>query len=153
MGERALARNSSEFDVGARLAAIRAGREISQGTASRRAGLTPAYLSRIENGRVQPSFAMVLRILTALHADLTDLAAPEALHEGHSAACPVSAQGKCLLELIRSQADVARADGREAYSPRELRLLQDLARLVRKGSPERVHAIELILQEFQAGRT
>lgn len=151
MGGRALARNPSEFEVGARLAAIRAGRGISQGTASRMAGLSPAYLSRIENGRVQPSFAMVMRILAALHADLADLGAPEELHPGHRAVCPVSVEGKCLLELIRSQAEIARAEGREAYSAREMRLLQDLAKLVRKGSPARVHAIELILREFQGG--
>ena len=53
-----------------------------------------------------------------------------------------------MLELVRREADVARAEGREVYSIRELNLLHDLAAWMRKASPERVRAIELLIGEL-----
>jgi transcriptional regulator with XRE-family HTH domain len=143
-----MTRNSPEFEVGARLAAIRARRGQSQGTASRLAGLTPAYLSRIENGHVHPTFGTVLRVLDALHADLEELRAPDVVRPRNRPACPVTAAGGCLLEMIRTGAEVARAEGHEAYSMREVQILRDLAGFMRKAPPERVRAIEMLVQEL-----
>jgi transcriptional regulator with XRE-family HTH domain len=147
-GGLAVTRNSSELDVGARLASIRASRGLSQGTASRLAGLSSAYLSRIETGHVHPTFTTVMRVLDALHADLDALRAADDVRPRSHPACPVTAHGGCLLELLRNDPDVPRAEGREAYSLREVRILHDLATYMRKGSPERVRAIELLLQEL-----
>ena len=44
------------FEIGKRLGTVRAQRGLSQGTVSRLAGLAPSYLSKIENGRIQPTF-------------------------------------------------------------------------------------------------
>jgi transcriptional regulator with XRE-family HTH domain len=147
-GTPAMTRNSSELHVGARLAALRAQRGVSQGMVARRAEIAPSYLSRIETGRVQPSLPMLLRILDALHADLTDLRSPGGDKRPPTASCPVSGKGVCLLELVRREADVARAEGREVYSIREVNLLHDLAAWMRKASPERVRAIELLIGEL-----
>jgi transcriptional regulator with XRE-family HTH domain len=136
LGRLAMTRNSSGLEIGPRLAAIRASHGLSQGTTARLAGLAPAYLSRIETGRVHPTFTTVMRVLEALHADLDDLHAPD------------SHDGICLLQLIRSSAEVARAEGREAYTPRELAILRSLARFMRTATPERVRAIEMLLQEL-----
>ena len=142
-----MARNSSEFEIGPRLAAIRASNGLSQGTTARLAGLAPAYLSRIETGRVHPTFTTVMRVLEALHADLDDLHAPDS-HEHRHPVCPMSASGDCLLKLIRGSADVARAEGREVYTLREINILRSLTRFMRTGAPERVRAVELLLQEL-----
>ena len=64
------------------------------------------------------------------------------------AGCPVTASGGCLLELIRTSADVARSEGREVYSIREVQILRDLAAFMRNGTPERVRAIEMLLAEL-----
>ena len=143
-----LTRNSSEFEVGGRLAAIRSRRGLSQGTVARLAGIPPSYLSRIETGHVHPTFSTVLRLMGALHAELDELSDPDAIHPLRHAACPVTAQGRCLLELIRTETQVARAEGREVYSLRELRLLQELAAFMRKGRPDRVRAIEMLIEEL-----
>ena len=143
-----MTRNSPKFDVGARFAAIRSRRGLSQGTASRLAGLAPAYLSRIETGHVNPTFTTVMRLLDALHADLEDLRAPDHVRPPNRPACPLTARGACLLELMRTDAEVVRAEGREVYSIREVRILQDLASFMRKATPERVRAIEMLLQEL-----
>jgi len=149
-GGLAMTRNSSELDVGARLAAIRAQRGLSQGTTSRLAGLAPAYLSRIETGHVHPTFTTVMRVLDALHAELEDLRAPDDVRPRSHPACPITAHGHCLLELLRTDAEVARSEGREVYSMREVRILQDVATFMRKATPERVRAIEMLLQELLA---
>lgn len=146
--ELALTRNSSVFDVGTRLAAIRAQRGLSQGTASRLAGIAPAYLSRIETGAVHPTFGTVMRILDALHADLDDLRAPDEVRPPDRPACPITARGQCLLEVVRTEAEVSRSEGREVYTMRELGILKDLATFMRKGTAERVRAIEMLLQEL-----
>lgn len=143
-----MTRNSSGLEIGPRLAAIRASHGLSQGTTARLAGLAPAYLSRIETGRVHPTFTTVMRVLEALHADLDDLHAPDSHDPHHHPLCPVSHDGICLLQLIRSSAEVARAEGREAYTPRELAILRSLARFMRTATPERVRAIEMLLQEL-----
>ena len=147
-GPRALSRNPSQVDVGGRLASLRAGRGQSQGTTARLAELSPAYLSRIETGRVHPTFATVVRVLDALHADLGDLQALEDARPRGHLACPVTAHGHCLLGIVRGAAEVARADGREVYSAREVQMLRDLATFMRTGTPDRVRAIEMLLAEL-----
>jgi transcriptional regulator with XRE-family HTH domain len=144
----AMTRNSPEFEVGPRLAGIRASRGLSQGTTARLADLAPAYLSRIETGHVHPTFTTVMRVLDALHADLDDLRAPDDVRPRSHPACPVTAHGGCLLELMRTSAEVARADGREVYSIREVQLLRDLATFMRTATPERVRSIEMLLREL-----
>jgi transcriptional regulator with XRE-family HTH domain len=143
-----MARNSSEFDLGARLAAIRARHGVSQGTAARRAELAPAYLSRIENGHVQPTFATVRRVLEALHANLDELRSPDDEAHDHRPGCPVTDSGCCLVRLTRGNAEVARAEGKEVYAQREVRLLNRLARFMRDATPERVRAIEMLVEEL-----
>ena len=143
-----MTRNSSDFEVGPRLAAVRAHRGMSQGTVARLAGLPPSYLSRIETGRVHPTFTTVLRVMGALHAELDELTDADEARPPRHPACPITAHGRCLLELVRSETQVARADGREVYSLREMRLLNELATFMRRGSPERVRAIEMLLEEL-----
>ena len=143
-----MTRNSSEFNVGARLASLRAARGQSQGTTARLAELSPAHLSRIETGHVRPTFATVLRVLGALHAGFGDLRGGDDVRPQAHPGCPVTGHGGCLLEMIRTGAEVARAEGHEAYSIREIQILRDLATFMRTAPPERVRAIEMLLQEL-----
>ena len=143
-----MTRNSPEIQVGLRLAGIRANRGLSQGTVARRAELSPAYLSRIETGHVHPTFTTVMRVLDALQADLEELRAPDDVRPRTQPACPVTGHGSCLLELVRSGAELARAEGHEMYSLREVQLLRELATFMRTATPERVRAIEMLLREL-----
>jgi transcriptional regulator with XRE-family HTH domain len=141
-------RNSSEFDLGSRLAAIRSRRALSQGTTARLSGLSASYLSRIETGHVHPTFSLVLRVMNALHADLDELVAADRIRPPHRAACPVTEHGHCLIQLVRNDPRVARAEGKEVYSPREIHLLGQLATFMRTAPPERVRAIEILIEEL-----
>jgi hypothetical protein len=53
---------------------------------------------------------------------------------------------------MRTSAEVARAEGREAYSLREVQILRELLTFMRAATPERVRAIEMLLQELLRSR-
>jgi len=55
-----------------------------------------------------------------------------------------------VVRLVRGNAEVARAEGREVYAQREVRLLNRLAAFMRRASPERVRAIEMLVEELLA---
>jgi transcriptional regulator with XRE-family HTH domain len=134
------------FEIGKRLGSVRAQRGLSQGTVSRLAGLAPSYLSKIENGRVQPTLPTLWRILRALHADIGDVLGREPTDARQPARCPISDTGECLGQLIRSEAEVARDRRRVFVSTREIRLLHDLLGWLKATSPEHARALELLLE-------
>jgi hypothetical protein len=53
---------------------------------------------------------------------------------------------------MRTSAEVARSEGREAYSLREVQILRELLTFMRAATPERVRAIEMLLQELLRSR-
>jgi transcriptional regulator with XRE-family HTH domain len=113
---------------------------------ARRSGIAPAHLSRVENGRVQPTFSTVWRILRALDGDLTEVLDPRP--ETLRGKCPLTEHGHCLLDLIRTEAEVAREPRLEFYTPREAKLLHDLALWCKHGPRDRVRALEVLLREL-----
>ncbi len=133
------------FDIGRRLGSARAQRGMSQGTLSRLSGLAPSYVSRIENGHVQPTLATVLKILHALRMGLDELIAPEPAARALQP-CPVSPRGSCLLELIRSEAEVARDARHLFFSPREVAVLRALAGWMKEAPGERVRAVTTVIE-------
>jgi transcriptional regulator with XRE-family HTH domain len=119
---------------------------MSQGAVARRAGLAASYVSRLETGKVHPTFRTVARIASALRLPLTELTeGPEA--RTPRGACPVTSGGHCLLDLIRPDSH-ARRPGEEAFSSRQIRLLQRLASWMQTASAERMRAIEIVIEEF-----
>jgi len=140
------------FEIGKRLGSVRAQRGLSQGTVSRLAGLAPSYLSKIENGRIQPTFPTLWRILRALHADFGDVLSADPASPGRPAGCPISASGECLGQLIRSEAEVARDRRRVFVSTREVKLLHDLLEWLKRTSPEHARALELLLEDVVRSR-
>jgi transcriptional regulator with XRE-family HTH domain len=52
--------------IGARLREIRQAKGLSAREAAERAGVTPAYLSRLETGKLSPTVASVSRVMQAL---------------------------------------------------------------------------------------
>ena len=136
------------FEIGKRLGSVRAQRGLSQGTVSRLAGLAPSYLSKIENGHIQPTFPTLWRILRALHADISEVLSADPAAPRRPAGCPVSATGECLGQLIRSEAEVARDRRRVFVSTREVQLLHDLLAWLKGASPEHARALEVLLEQM-----
>ncbi|UCF67102.1 MAG: helix-turn-helix transcriptional regulator [Acidobacteriota bacterium] len=135
-------------DVGRRLAAARLQRGLSQRTVGRRAGIAASYLSRIETGKVQPTFRTVVRIAEALKMPLEEIDAPTPTDEPRQGVCPVSASGHCLLDLIRTEiADEDSADG-ELYTTRHVRMLRRFAAWLQSAGADRLRAMEIVLDEL-----
>lgn len=64
--------SSTQFDVGKRLRELRLHRGLSQRELARRAAMTNANLSMIEQGRVSPSIQTLEKILRAMPISLSD---------------------------------------------------------------------------------
>jgi transcriptional regulator with XRE-family HTH domain len=140
-----LTETASPPEIGRRLGALRASRGLSQGTVARLASLSPSYLSRIENLKIHPTFPTVWRILRALNADVSDILDAEDLKRTPPRSCPIT-QGDCLLDRMRSEIEVARNSGEGFFSPREIRLLRELATWMKSAPAEKVRALELLLE-------
>jgi transcriptional regulator with XRE-family HTH domain len=143
----------SQPDVGRRLATARLQRGLSQGIVARLAGIAPSYISRIENGRVHPTFRTVLRIASALKMPFEEIAGPGPARLRQRGGCPVTAGGRCLLDLVRAEAEIERGVPGEAFTPRQVRLLRRFASwLVTVGS-DRQKAMEILLDELTRATT
>lgn len=135
---------TSLHDVGQRLAAARLQRGLAQSTVAKSAGLAPSYLSRIETGKVQPTFPTVMLVVRALGADPAEIVDPAAKPGASQGPCPVTAKGRCLLDLIRVDPEG------EHYSPREIRLLRNFAQWIKDAEPTRVRAMEILIEDLSA---
>jgi transcriptional regulator with XRE-family HTH domain len=134
-----------EPNLGKQIRAARLRRRLSQGVVSRRSGIHPSYLSRIEHGKIRPTLATVRRIADALRMPIGDLLAlkPGKEKEGP---CPISATGQCLLDLLDTGPLPGPNKPIERYSLRQLRMLQQLALLLHEGDKRTLDAIEVLLR-------
>lgn len=139
--------NSKQPDIGQRIAASRLHRGLSQGVVSRRAGIDPSYLSRIETGKVHPTVRTAMRIAAALRTSIEDLVGPSPPDRKRQP-CPVSASGRCILDLIDSRSDSARTADLEAFSPQQIRLLRHFRELLHCSSAKLLGALEVLLGEM-----
>lgn len=137
--------SKSEPDLGRRIAATRVQRGLSQQTISRRSGIDPSYLSRVETGKIQPTVRTAHRIAAALRMPLAELLRPSPASR-KDRPCPVSPGGHCLMDLI----DVGPDPGvqPERYSLRQLRLIRRFTALVQRGGPKLLTALEVLVGEI-----
>lgn len=136
--------DAKTFDLGRRLEAARLIRGLTQSELARRAGLAPSYLSRLENGKVQPTFRTVLHIVRVMGADFDELVGPAPRKGKARGACPVTPKGQCLLDMMRPTLEMD--SGR--YSPRELRLLRRFATWIKAAPGDRLRAMEILLEDL-----
>lgn len=61
------------INIGEKILAARKAKNYKQFELARRAAIAPAQLCKIENGRVNPSFSMVERIVSALDSTIPEL--------------------------------------------------------------------------------
>ena len=139
-----------EMTIGKRIAARRNQQGLSQGTVSRRSGLDPSYLSRIENSKVHPTVRTAMRIADALRISLEDLLGPSPPSRRHRP-CPVSSSGSCLMDLIDSgPGGSARREG-ENYTLRQIRLLRLFTHVLQKKDPPTLKAFETLFNRVLDG--
>jgi transcriptional regulator with XRE-family HTH domain len=137
-------RKSKTVAIGQRIAAWRHRRSLSQASISRRTGLNPSYLSRLEAGKIQPNLRTAERIASALRISLPELLGPSPPEQA-GLPCPVSQGGQCLMDLIDVMAEVGEAGGPERYSPRQLRLIRRFTALVGQNESKVLGALEVLV--------
>jgi transcriptional regulator with XRE-family HTH domain len=142
-----LARRAKEQDIGKRIAAIRLRKGLSQGLVSRRAGIDPSYLSRVENGKVHPTVRTAMRIAGALRVSADDLFGPSP-PELKGQLCPVTKSGQCLLEMIDRRELHSKDLTHMSFTPRQIRLLRRFTSFVGQSEPKMLSAFEAILGEL-----
>jgi len=134
-------------DISKRIAGARHRGRLSQATVSKRAGMHPTYLSRIERGKVHPTVGTAMRLAAALRISLNDLLGPSpSTQKGQP--CPVSSSGRCLMDLFDAGPDSGRGGGDEVYSSQHLRLLRKFLALLRESDPNLLAALEALVREF-----
>ena len=139
-------RASTDLGLGKLILAARLRRGLSQRTVSRRSGLDPGYLSRIEHGKIRPTMATGVRIAEALGVPLGEiLEHPSA--GGKTGPCPVSASGRCLTDLMHAGSEPGLEREMERYSARQLRLLRQFAAVLARGEPEVLKAFETLIKK------
>ncbi|OGQ79410.1 MAG: hypothetical protein A3F90_00645 [Deltaproteobacteria bacterium RIFCSPLOWO2_12_FULL_60_19] len=131
-------------NISKRIAAARHQRRLSQATVSKRAGMHPSYLSRIERGKVHPTVRTAMRLAEALRMSLNDLLGPSPSTQKNQP-CPVSSSGRCLMDLFDAGPDPARGRGDEVYSAQHLRLLRKFLALLRESDPNLLTALESLV--------
>ena len=135
-------------DLSKRILAARLRRGLSQRLVSRRSGLDPGYLSRIEHGKIRPTLETALRIAEALGVPLGEiLALPSA--GANTGPCPVSTSGRCLIDLMDSGAEPGLENQMEHYSARQLRLLRQFAALLAHSDQDVLKAFETLIREIR----
>ena len=141
-----MTQRESDFKIGQRLSALRRLQGLSQRCVAEKAELAPSYLSRIETGKVQPTFPTLLRILRSVGCDRRDLLEPERLTVSKRGSCPVTANGHCLLDSIRSAVEPGQEG--DCYTPRRIRLLRKFGAWARNVSTDRIGAMEILLDDW-----
>ena len=137
------------MSVGRTLLRIRQDRGLTQGDVGRKAKLAASYISRIENGRIQPTMPTLARLAHALGVPVsaifqdTERGAAHSIHR-----CPVSASGKCIGEEIRSKQGRPPRGREVAYGREELRLLKMTDYVARHGSRETRRALKVVLESL-----
>lgn len=130
---------------------IRKEKGMTQGEVGRRAGLAASYVSRIENGRIQPTMTTLGRLAEALEVPVSSIfkisekGTGPPLHR-----CPVSLSGQCIGEQIRSDHGKRPRGAKADYGKEELRLLRIADFLVLHGTKEVRGALSTVLESLLA---
>jgi transcriptional regulator with XRE-family HTH domain len=140
-------RKSKERHFGQRIAAIRLHRGLSQGAVSRRTGIDPSYLSRLETGRVQPTVGTAMKIGGALRATPNDMFGPTP-PERKDQPCPVSRSGRCLLDLLDKGDALPAGITPESYTTRQIRLLRRFMWFLSHCGPDVLKSLDVLSAEM-----
>lgn len=146
-----MSKRSDSEAIGRKIMARRMQRGLSQGTVSRRAGLDPSYLSRIETGKVTPTVRTAIRIADALRCTLDDLVGLSPSEKsGHP--CPVSPSGHCMMDALDGGNGSRRFSGQRFDTAREMRLLREFAALMDRADAGLMSTLEALVRELNRQR-
>ncbi|MDH3626616.1 MAG: helix-turn-helix transcriptional regulator [Acidobacteriota bacterium] len=130
------------------MAAARLRRSRSQAAVARDAGIAPSYLSRIETGKVQPTYRTLSRIARAMEVQLDELVPFDPAEHRHGVQCPISQEGTCMLDLIRPETYAAHGSHGEDYTPRQIKLIREFSLFIRRIPTDRQYALTVLMADL-----
>lgn len=137
------------MSVGKAVLRVRRERGMTQGQVGAKANLATSYISRIENGHVQPTMGTLGRIARALDVPASTIfQVSEQGDRSFKHKCPVSASGRCIGEQIRSDAGRAPARGKATYGRQEMRILKMADYVALHGSRDVRAALLVVLESL-----
>ncbi len=134
------------MSLGKAILQIRHAQGMTQADVCARGGVGVAYLSRLENGHLEPTMGTLGRIAGALGVPVSQIF--EAFEEPARAAihrCPVSTSGDCISEMLRSGRGRAPSKNSSTYGPEQLRLLRTTDYIINHGSKEIRDALAVVV--------
>jgi len=135
--------------VGKSLLRIRHRRHLTQGEVGRTSGLATSYISRIENGHVQPTMGTLARLAKALGVQPSEIfRVNEAGSRAAGLHCPVSSSGGCIGEQIRAARGRRARQAKVSYGREELRILKMADYLALHGSREVRRSLVVLLESL-----
>lgn len=132
------------MSIGTKVIQIRNQKNLTQQQVSRKSGIAPSYLSRIENRRIEPGPKTLRRIADALGVHVSEFFqdTPASLEKSH---CAITSSGSCIMDLLRSARGKASRAMAETYSPQQLQLLRMANYLIQSGDNRLLSALDLLL--------
>ncbi len=137
------------MSVGRKIQQFRLESKKTQREVADRAGLAISYLSRLENGHVNPSVGTLAKISEALGVPLSSFFDGESVLEAGDR-CPVSPSGQCILDQPFVNRGRKPKNGTECYSPQQLKALRMCSLLLQTGRPEIVRSLNTLIESLLA---
>ena len=135
------------MSVGRRIQRLRLESNKSQREVAEATGLAISYLSRLENGHVNPSVGTLARISEAFGIPLSCFFDGESVLETGDR-CPVSPSGRCILDQPFVNRGRKPKSELESYSPQQLRVLRMCSLLLQTGQPHIVRSLNILIESL-----
>jgi len=137
------------MSVGRKIQQLRLGSKKTQREVADRTGLAISYLSRLENGHVNPSVGTLAKISEAFGVPLTSFFDGESVLEAGDR-CPVSPSGRGILDQPFVNRGRKPESGLECYSPEQLKALRMCSLLLQTGRPQLVRSLNTLIESLLA---
>ncbi len=137
------------MSVGRKIQQLRLESKKTQREVADRTGLAVSYLSRLENGHVNPSVGTLAKISEAFGVPLCSFFDGDSVLEAGDR-CPVSPSGQCILDQPFVNRGRKPKSGLECYSPQQLKVLRMCSLLLQTGRPHIVRSLNTLIESLFA---
>lgn len=132
------------MSIGTRVIQLRNQKGMTQKDVSERTGLAGSYLSRIENRHLEPRPQTLRKIAAALEVPVSEFFQDRPAGLG-ALQCVITATGRCVIDMLRSNHAKPSGGHGESYSPRQLQLLRMANYLIQTADARRLDALDVLL--------
>jgi transcriptional regulator with XRE-family HTH domain len=137
------------MSVGRKIQQLRLKSEKSQREVAETTGLAISYLSRLENGHLNPSVGTLAKISKAFEVPLSSFFDSEPALEAEDR-CPVSPSGICILDQPFVNRGRKPRNELECYSPQQLKILRMCSLLLQTERPRIVRSLHVLIESLFA---